>query len=99
MLRGTMTSMKFKVCYDTISGFADVWSLRGWLLLTPVLDRTSAYILTTTHRSSCIMAEIEIFLSIDETQMSFLSIPRSNIESLAVSPFQYNIIRHRFNQS
>jgi hypothetical protein len=50
-----MTSMKFKVCYDTISGFADVWSLRGWLLLTPVLDRTSAYILTTIPFSSLIM--------------------------------------------
>jgi hypothetical protein len=34
------------------------------------------------------MAEIEIFLSIDETQISFLSIPRSDIERLAVSPFQ-----------
>ena len=37
----------------------------------------------------CIMAEIEIFLSIDDTQMSFLSIPRSDIERLAVSPFQW----------
>jgi hypothetical protein len=35
------------------------------------------------------MAEIEIFLSIDEAQMSFLSIPRSDIERLAVSPFQW----------
>src|SRR5882762_3468999 len=35
------------------------------------------------------MAEIEIFLSIDETQISFLSIPRSDIERLAVSPFQW----------
>jgi hypothetical protein len=35
------------------------------------------------------MAEIEIFLSIDENQMSFLSISRSDIERLAVSPFQW----------
>ena len=35
------------------------------------------------------MAEIEIFLSIDETQTSFLSIPRSDIERLALSPFQW----------
>jgi hypothetical protein len=35
------------------------------------------------------MAEIEIFLSIDETQISFLSIPRRDIERLAVSPFQW----------
>jgi hypothetical protein len=33
--------------------------------------------------------EIEIFLSVDETQMSFLSISRSDIERLAVSPFQW----------
>jgi hypothetical protein len=46
------------------------------------------------HRSSCIMTEIEteieIFLSIDEVQTtSFLSIPRSDIERLAVSPFRW----------
>ena len=35
------------------------------------------------------MAEIEIFLSTDETQMSFLSIPRDDIERLAVSPFRW----------
>jgi hypothetical protein len=35
------------------------------------------------------MAEIEIFLSIDETQVPFLSIPRSDIERLAVSPFRW----------
>jgi hypothetical protein len=35
------------------------------------------------------MAEIEIFLSIDETQIYFLSIPCSDIERLAVSPFQW----------
>jgi hypothetical protein len=35
------------------------------------------------------MAEIEIFLSIDKTQVSFLSIPRSDIERLAVSPFRW----------
>ena len=32
------------------------------------------------------MAEIEIFLSIDEKQISFLSIPRDDIERLAVLP-------------
>ena len=37
-----------------------------------------------------IETEIEIFLSIDEAQtISFLSIPRSDIERLAVSPFQW----------
>ena len=35
------------------------------------------------------MTEIEIFLSIDEMQISFLSIPRSDIERLAVSPFPW----------
>ena len=35
------------------------------------------------------MAEIEIFLSIDEMRISFLSIPCSDIERLAVSPFQW----------
>jgi hypothetical protein len=35
------------------------------------------------------MSEIEIFLNIDETQISFLSIPRSDIERLADSPFQW----------
>jgi hypothetical protein len=35
------------------------------------------------------MAEIEIFLSINETQVPFLSIPRSDIERLAVSPFRW----------
>ena len=40
------------------------------------------------------MAEIEIFLIIDEPQIEtqilpFLSIPRSDIERLAVSPFQW----------
>ena len=40
------------------------------------------------------MAEIEIFLIIDETQIEtqiipFLSIPRCDIERLAVSPFQW----------
>ena len=35
------------------------------------------------------MAEIEIILCIDETEMSFLSIPRSDIKRLAVSPFQW----------
>jgi hypothetical protein len=35
------------------------------------------------------MAEIEIFLSIDETQIFFLSIPRSDIERLAASPFRW----------
>ena len=35
------------------------------------------------------MAEIEIFLSIDETRMSFLSIPRGDIERLAVYPFHW----------
>ena len=38
------------------------------------------------------MAEIEIFLSIGEIQISFLSIPRRDIERLAVSPFQW--MRH-----
>jgi hypothetical protein len=66
-----------------------VWSSRGWLLLTSA--RTSAYIgdLTTIPFSSLIMAEIEIFLSTDEIQMSFLSIPCSDIERLAVYPFQW----------
>jgi hypothetical protein len=41
------------------------------------------------QRSSSIMTEIEIFLSIDEKQISFLSIPRSDIERLAVSPFRW----------
>jgi hypothetical protein len=37
-----------------------------------------------------IETEIEIFLSIDEAQTtSFLSIPRSDIERLAVSPFRW----------
>jgi hypothetical protein len=36
-----------------------------------------------------IETEIEIFLIIDETQISFLSIPRSDIERLAVSPFHW----------
>ena len=35
------------------------------------------------------MAEIEIFLSINDSQISFLSIPRSDIERLAVSPFHW----------
>ena len=35
------------------------------------------------------MTEIEIFLSIDGNQISLLSIPRSDIERLAVSPFQW----------
>ena len=35
------------------------------------------------------MAEIEILLNIDETQVSFLSIPRSDIERLAVFPFRW----------
>jgi hypothetical protein len=35
------------------------------------------------------MAEIEIFLFIDEIQISFLSIPRSDIERLAKSPFRW----------
>ena len=35
------------------------------------------------------MAEIEIFLSIDEMRISFLSIPCSDIERLAVLPFQW----------
>jgi hypothetical protein len=35
------------------------------------------------------MTEIEIFISIDEKQISFLSIPRSDIERLAVSPFRW----------
>jgi hypothetical protein len=35
------------------------------------------------------MAEIGIFLIIDETEISFLSIPRSDIERLAVSPFRW----------
>jgi hypothetical protein len=35
------------------------------------------------------MTEIENFLSIDEKQISFLSIPRGDIERLAVSPFQW----------
>jgi hypothetical protein len=34
------------------------------------------------------MTEIEIFLSIFEKQIYFLSIPRSDIERLAVSPFR-----------
>jgi hypothetical protein len=34
-------------------------------------------------------AEVEIFLIINETQTSFLSIPRSDIERLAVSPFRW----------
>ena len=42
-----------------------------------------------SHRSSLIMAEIEIFLNIDETQMPFLSIPCSDIERLIISPFQW----------
>ena len=33
--------------------------------------------------------EIEIFLSIDQTEISFLLIPRSDIERLAVSPFRW----------
>jgi hypothetical protein len=39
--------------------------------------------------STLIMAEIEIFISNEETQTSFLSIPRSDIERLAVSPLQW----------
>ena len=35
------------------------------------------------------MTEIEIFLSVDEKQIPFLSIPRSDIERLAVSPFRW----------
>ena len=35
------------------------------------------------------MAEIEILLCIDEMQLSFLSIPCSDIERLAVCPFQW----------
>ena len=35
------------------------------------------------------MAEIEIFLSTDEMRISFLSIPCSDIERLAVLPFQW----------
>ena len=35
------------------------------------------------------MAKIEIFISINETQTSFLLIPRSDIERLAVSPLQW----------
>ena len=35
------------------------------------------------------MADIEIILSIDETQTPFLSIPRSDIERLAALPFQW----------
>ena len=35
------------------------------------------------------MVEIEIFLITDEIQMSFLSIPCSDIERLAVYPFQW----------
>jgi hypothetical protein len=45
--------------------------------------------MTTIPFSSLIMAEIENFSSIDEKQISFLSIPRSDIERLAVSPFQW----------
>jgi hypothetical protein len=39
--------------------------------------------------SSFIMVEIEIFLSFHEAQISFLSIPRSDIERLAVLPFRW----------
>ena len=35
------------------------------------------------------MTEIEIFLSIGEKQMTFLSIPRDDIERLAVLPFRW----------
>ena len=35
------------------------------------------------------MAEIEIILSTDQTETSFLLIPRSDIERLAVSPFRW----------
>ena len=35
------------------------------------------------------MVEIEIFLSVNEVQISFLSIPRSDIERLAVFPFRW----------
>ena len=35
------------------------------------------------------MAEIEIKLSTDQTEISFLTIPRSDIERLAVSPFRW----------
>ena len=35
------------------------------------------------------MDDIEIFLNIDETPLSFLSIPRRDIKRLAVSPFRW----------
>jgi hypothetical protein len=35
------------------------------------------------------MANVEIFLCKDETQMSFLKIPRTDIERLAVYPFRW----------
>jgi hypothetical protein len=35
------------------------------------------------------MATIEIFLSFQETTVSFLSIPRSDIDRLAVRPFRW----------
>jgi hypothetical protein len=35
------------------------------------------------------MVEIEIFLSFHETQISFLSIPRSDIDRLALFPFRW----------
>jgi hypothetical protein len=44
-----------------------------------------------SHRSSLIMADIEIFLVSREAQVpfKFLSIPRSDIERLAVLPFRW----------
>jgi len=44
---------------------------------------------STTQTTLIVMAEIEIFLSFDEAQISFLSIPRSDIERLAVFPFRW----------
>ena len=66
-----------------------------WLVAAESLNRTSAYIgdeRSLHHNfpfSSLIMTEIENFLSTEENQTSFLSILRSDIERLAVSPFQW----------
>ena|SRR6266478_5409360 len=56
---------------------------------TPQTHRGQTELSTTIPFSLLIMTEIENFLCIDERQISFLSIPRSDIERLAVSPFQW----------
>ena len=35
------------------------------------------------------MVKIEVFLSVEDKQLSFLSIPRSDIERLAIFPFRW----------